>query len=144
MDKSVNFTRMGTDATKDHGFILHSFTRDEWMNEITGHQTVIVTIGLYCRGTDGPLRKDNADLRLARRIKSLEMGKLCDFTIIADDGSTFRVHRILLASLSEVFEAMVSAPGMLEKETGELQLPDTSSDALAVTCSHSVTKMQWS
>ena len=131
-DKSFRFTRMGNDPAKDHGFILHSFNRDEWMNEVTSHQTVNIIINLYLKGADGPLRKDNADQRLARRIKSLEVGKLADFRIEADDGLSFPVHSVLLASTSDVFAAMFSTPGTLEQDSGQLILDDFSSDAVQV------------
>ena len=124
---------MGGPHSSDHAVILHTFTRHEWVSEIVQQNNMSVKVDLFLRGVDGPLRKDTSDTHLARRIRGLNVDKYTDFAIHSMDGKVFHVHRVILGSVSDVFEAMLDSGGsMREGSTGVLNMDDFTGTAIEV------------
>ncbi len=61
--------------------------------------------------------------------KLCQNNELCDFTLIAEDGRKFPVHRALLAVTSDYFRAMFSCP-MVESKSEEVVLKGIMADGL--------------
>ena len=58
-----------------------------------------------------------------------------DFAIESAEGQRFAVHKIMLATTSDVLTAMLDSCGTMEEgKTGLLKLPDFSSASIQVSC----------
>ena len=124
--------------THDLSFMLHSFQRAEWRdtivkNKLKVSEALTVTIDLHLHGNDAPLSRENSDARLAKRVKLVDRELFADFAIESAEGGKFAVHRMMLASSSDVLTAMLDSCGVMEEgKTGLLKLPDFSSLSIQV------------